>query len=489
MRGAAARHWIILPALAWALAGCGEDSSTTANPTSLALQRAGTWLVDNDGRAIVMHGFNVVQKNPPFVRDEFGRDDAQLLADEGFTVARVPFIWEGVEPEPGRYDDAYIARVLAIHDLLAEYGIRTIAGFHQDFWSRSAQPEFGDGAPPWATVGASSAQAVNDSFAAFWRDDPGPGGIGIQTRFLRAWQHVATQLRDRAHVIGFDPLNEPYPGSDYAAPCGPFSRCTEFETGALAEFFARVSDAIRAAGATQVIFPEGIADSGQALPVLPPLVDPQQAFNFHYYCLATQLNPNEVPVGERSSAAESCAPLERRNIGRFTAYAQQLALPGFLSEFSCNDINPDNAQVVDLLAETFTGWTAWAYYPRNHGSDCPGQGLLRDAAQPATAANAKQHKLDALAVPYAHAIAGTPVAESFDRLGRTYQLTYRSHAVPGAELRRDAETEIFVPRRAFPNGYAAQVANAEVRSAPDAPWLRLRALADRDVSLTITPRQ
>ncbi len=52
--------------------------------------------------------------------------------------------------------------------------------------------------------------------------------------------------------------------------------------------------------------------------------------------------------------------------------------------------------------------------------------------QPATAANAKQLKLDAFAVPYAHAIAGTPGRESFDRSSRTYQLTYRSSAVPGA---------------------------------------------------------
>jgi endoglycosylceramidase len=162
----------------------------------------------------------------------------------------------GVEPEPGTYDDGYIARVLEIKALLARDGIYTLTGFHQDFWSRTAQPDFGDGAPAWATVGAGSPESVNDSFAAFWRDDPGPGGVGIQTRFLRAWQHVAQFVRDRPYIIGIDPLNEPYPGADYAAPCGPFTRCPPFESGALADFYRRVAAAIRRGGARQVIFPE-----------------------------------------------------------------------------------------------------------------------------------------------------------------------------------------------------------------------------------------
>jgi hypothetical protein len=36
----------------------------------------GEWLVDRDGRVVVVHGSNVVQKNPPFVRTELGADAA-----------------------------------------------------------------------------------------------------------------------------------------------------------------------------------------------------------------------------------------------------------------------------------------------------------------------------------------------------------------------------------------------------------------------------
>jgi endoglycosylceramidase len=470
-----------LAALVVALATSLAAAATAGGPAG-RVRRAGPWLVDEQGRVVVAHGFNVVRKTPPFVRTEFGEADARLLAREGFTVARIAFIWEGVEPEPGRYDRRYIARVLRLDSLLRRHGIRTVVDFHQDLWARSTG---GDGAPAWATRGAN----VNDSFAAFWRDEPGPGGVGIQTRFVRAWRHVARKLRKRANVLALNPLNEPYPGADFPPPCSPFSRCPQFETGPLVTFYRRVIGAIRSAGARQPILVEGVADSGAQPPALPGFDDRQTAFTFHFYCPLTQLARDEVPVGIPSPQAEACEPIEQRQLGRFTDHARQLGVPGFLGEFSCTDVNPDNAQVVDLMGRSFTSWTAWAWYTgANDPANCPRQGLLRDDRQPATDENIKQDKLDALAVPHAVAIAGTPESTSLDRTGRTYTLSYRSTAVPGARLRRRARTTIFVPRRMYPSGYTASVRGARIVSAQDAPWLLLTAEPNRAVSVSITPR-
>jgi endoglycosylceramidase len=456
-------------------------AAATGSPVRGPVHRADRWLVDDQGRVVVLHGFNVVQKNPPYVRTEFGKQDARLLARNGFTVVRLPFLWAGVEPEPGEYDDAYIRSVLRIDSLLARYGIRTLVGFHQDGWSASSAPAFGDGAPPWADLGADPLA----DFAAFWRNDPGPDGVGIQDHFLGAWHHVAKALRGRSNITGIDPFNEPYPGSDYPPPCGTFTRCPAFETGALADFYGRVAKAIRSAGAEQVIFPEGIADSATEPPVLPKLSDRQSAFNYHYYCTPTQLSPLEVPVGAPSPQAEACLPLEQTRLGRFASYAQSLHVPGFLSEFSCNDVNPDNAQVVDLVAQTFTSWTAWAYYPKNQGSDCTGQGLLREAGNPSSA---KQDKLEALALPYAVAIAGKPRGTSLNRSRDIYRLAYRSDGVRGADLKAGASTIIYVPRRMYPDGYVARAQSAEIRSGDGAQWLRVAADPGRRVSVAVKPR-
>jgi hypothetical protein len=123
-----------------------------------------------------------------------------------------------------------------------------------------------------------------------------------------------------------------------------FVRCPQFESGALADFYRQAIDAIRSAGAGQVIFPEGVADSAMEPPVLPAFSGPQTAFNFHFYCAQTQLSALEVPVGAPSPEADSCAQIEQSGVGRFTNHADELGVPGFLSEFSCNDVNPDNAQ-------------------------------------------------------------------------------------------------------------------------------------------------
>lgn len=471
-----------LAAVLVALAAAPAAGAAVGGPVSGPLSRAGTWLVDDQGRVVVTHGFNVMRKNPPFVRSEFSDQDARLLADEGFTLARIGFIWEGVEPRPGVYDDAYIQRVLDLDALLARYGIRTLVDFHQDEWSRSTG---GDGAPAWATLGSSA----DSSFAAFWRDDKAPDGVGIQTHFVRAWQHVAQRLAGHFNILGLDPFNEPYPGSDYPPPCSDFSPCANFESGALAAFYRRAIAAIRAGGARQVILPEGIADSGYQPPALPRFADAQTAYTFHFYCPATQLNPREVDVGQPSPEAASCAPIEQRNIGNFLGYAQGLGVPALLGEFSCNDVNPDNAQIVDQLQPSFTSWSSWAYYTAaDDPADCPAQGLLVDDRKPASETNAKQPKLDAFAVPYAQAIAGTPRSASFDRSTREFTLSYGAAPVPGAALAPHALTQVFVPQRQYPGGYAAQVSGATVVSAPGAPWLLLDRLpAAGMVTVTVKP--
>ncbi|HEY2637626.1 MAG TPA: cellulase family glycosylhydrolase [Solirubrobacteraceae bacterium] len=260
--------------------------------------------------------------------------------------------------------------------------------------------------------------------------------------------------------------------------------------GALARFYRGVTRAIRAGGARQVVFPEGIADSAQQPPVLPRLADRQSGFDFHFYCGQTQLSPLQVPVGAPSPEAKACAPVERRQLGRFTAYARRLGVPGFLSEFSCTDVDPDNAQVVDRIGRSFTSWTAWAYYTgADDPADCPRQGLLRDDDKPGSEANAKQAKLDALAVPYAEAIAGRPLSTSLDRAHRTYRLAYRATGVPGARLAQGARTVILVPRRMYPHGYVVHAGGARVRSRRDARRLQLTGPRGRRVSVRITARR
>jgi endoglycosylceramidase len=244
-----------------------------------------------------------------------------------------------------------------------------------------------------------------------------------------------------------------------------------------------VTAAIRSAGARQVIWPEGVAQNGVERPALPRFDDPQTAFTFHFYCSATQTSSDDVAVDQPSPAASACAPVEDHGIGAFVDYAHDRGVPSLLGEFSCNDVNPDNAQVVDRADRAFASWTIWAYYTAaDDPADCSRQGLLRDDAAPASEANAKQDKLDALVVPYPQAVAGEPRSYAYDRPARTMTLTYATTGV-------SAPTQIFVPARVYPHGYAAAVRGGRVVSGPSSPWLLVAADAGAaSVSVTVTTR-
>ena len=93
---------------------------------------------------------------------------------------------------------------------------------HEDLYSVG----FGDGAPLWATLDESKAhttgaewsdayyesEAVQTALDHFWANSPGPDGWGLQDHYARHWQLVASRFKDEPDVIGYDLMNEPFPG-------------------------------------------------------------------------------------------------------------------------------------------------------------------------------------------------------------------------------------------------------------------------------------
>ncbi|WP_144016766.1 glycoside hydrolase family 5 protein [Beutenbergia cavernae] len=188
----------------------------------------GTSFVDEAGRERIFHGINLVEKGHDdgsgtrTYRGVWTPADLDDLADAGFDLARLGFVWAAVEPEPGRYDESYLAWLEEQVDLLAARGFHVILDAHQDLYSDA----FGDGAPAWATLTEQpfeptelwsdaylTSPAVHEAWDAFWANRPGPGGVGIQDRFVAMWRTVGARLGGREAVLGFDVLNEPVPGS------------------------------------------------------------------------------------------------------------------------------------------------------------------------------------------------------------------------------------------------------------------------------------
>ena len=133
------------------------DPAPITGPAVSPLGHAGRWLIDAAGRVVVLHGLNQVYKVPPYTpsADGFGDDDAAFLAANGFNGMRVGIIWAAVEPQPGMYDDNYLASVAQTVQILQSHGILSLLDSHQDLYNEIFQ---GEGAPAWAVQGRGAAQ-------------------------------------------------------------------------------------------------------------------------------------------------------------------------------------------------------------------------------------------------------------------------------------------------------------------------------------------
>jgi endoglycosylceramidase len=402
----------------------------------------------------------------PYYPYRFSGQDGAFLADNGFTAARVGQIWAGVEPQAGKYDDSLLAKESQVNALMGRYGIRTLFDFHQD----------GPGAfPQWATVGNVTSQ---DQYQRFWDDAKAPDGVGIQTHFVNMWRHVASVLGGSQNIIGFDPLNEPPPPT--SSGCAPLAEpCPLFESGQLATFYRRVIGAIRYSDKRTVIWPEPLASNYITPSALPKFDDSQVGFNVHIYC----------PTFPTNSGGATCQVPEQHAFSvYYDDYADKLDLPVFVSEFSSTDDEVDNTGMVDALEQRFSTWTSWAYTNSTGGGEEGGQGFVANDNRPGSETNVNQAKADAMVVPYAQAVAGTPISQNLDRATDTYTLAYRASAVPGAHLAAGVPTQVFVPHRKYPQGYRVNVTGASVVSEPGWPWLELKAVRPgATVHVTITP--
>lgn len=270
------------------VAGCSSsDGSPDVVAGPLAALHAeldpdnGGRIVDAAGREVLLRGANVNSLGEYWAYDpdaptvlSFDEADADAIAGIGWNVVRLIITWSRVEPEPGRYDEAYLDEAESIVRLLESRAIYTIIDLHQDAWGPSlaarddencpegTTPAFGwDGAPAWATLDEDASRCITDgpatgrrefspaviqSFLSFWDDAAGPGGVGIQTRYHAMLSHVAARFSRYDAVAGYDPMNEANAFSETILTVAAPGMGLADQTEALSSFYERALAAIRA---------------------------------------------------------------------------------------------------------------------------------------------------------------------------------------------------------------------------------------------------
>lgn len=422
------------------------------------LRPEGRWLVDREGRRVLVQGVNVVWKqNPYHPPDEphgFRAVDAEFLADGGFNAVRLGSLFVGVAPDhPGDIDTDYLDEIGRIVDLLWGEGIHTLLDFHQDMYHERFQ---GEGFPDWAVIDDGlPAQprtgfpgnyvfmpAMNRAFDHLWTNDEvgsGDDRTGIQDGLAAAWRAVAERFVDHPGVMGYNVLNEPWPGSAYPHCLNP-AGCPLWDRAFLEPMQERVEAAIRAVDTERAVFFEPLLtfDLGGDTGLWSGGDDtPGRGFSWHVYC--------GMQMGAQQFGYELNAGCNEAD-GRVFENAERAAARGgavnLNTEFGATDDSTALRRIVELAEEHLVGWMYWQY--KNFDDPTTGgegeQGLFRDDGDLGTL---KEDKADVLVRPYPRATAGLPLELSFDDRTARFEYVYEPDPSIGAP------TEIFVPSRHF----------------------------------------
>jgi len=450
-------------AVAAALAVAVVAVAARAAPATDALKvdAASGHFVDQYGRRRVLHGVNVVYKVPPYAPREDAFDpqaslaavDIANLKKWGFNVVRLGVMWPGWTPAKGAADAAYAKRMVALVKKLAAAGIYTIVDMHQDLMSRKL---CGEGAPDWAVaypggefaapfplpvalpyaVNATShypslekclsqnfafyyvADAVQETFQQLYENY-----AGFADHLTAFWHNVSATFASVPGVLGYELINEPWPGNAVRHP--HLLEPGKADVEHLAPLYERLHKAIRANDDAHLVFFEKALVPGQVLPsgftAVPTggaAYADRSVYSYHVYCAPA--DAEGVPRNVLLCDGEDFAEFEVDYLD-----ARRLGTGAMMTEFGAM-LNAtksiENLQYLTSLADVhFQSWTYWQF---KYFGDLTTQSGAAESFYDAHG-ELEHNKVRALARTYAQAVAGEPLETSFVPTTATFKLSFR----------------------------------------------------------------
>ncbi|MDQ2676353.1 MAG: cellulase family glycosylhydrolase [Actinomycetota bacterium] len=489
------------PLLAAVLALLAFAAAADAAPKG-PLSHEGRWITDAKGRVVILHGWNMVYKVGSYRPEDtgFGRNDMRFLRRHGFNTIRLGIIQNGVEPKlpdsgSADYRDGYLNSIARTERQLSRHGIFTLLDVHQDMYNERFQ---GEGFPDWAVVGDAATlpaepqqgfpanylgmPALNRAFDYFWQNAEDGAGRPLQDSFAAMWAEIARRFEDRPNLVGYNLLNEPWPGTPYSSCISP-AGCPALDASLLQPFTERVIAAIREVDQESLVWyaPFLVFDFG-ADTSLADTGDENAGFAFNVYCLADAL-PSALGAGPECDAGYNLA------FGNAEAQTEATGDALLMTEYAATQDTETIARVAELADQAMIGWQQWHYCdcddPTTTGTGI--QSVVADPSQPPRGDNVSRPKLRISSRPYPRAVAGTPLEYGFEPDTREFHLTYSTRDPGGERLPRRTRTEIFVPPIHYRDGYDVTADGARVRAGKRLIRLK-RARGVSEVTVQLAPK-
>jgi endoglycosylceramidase len=453
--------------------GGGASATCTLQAPVLSSSRLaaqGTKLVDALGRTVFLRGVDAGgrSKFAPYVPFDFasGQYASALNAymsraqSWGIDAMRVPFTWAALEPTEGTYDQAWLSMYAQLLASAWSHGIYTVIDFHQDVYS---EVYCGDGFPSWTVANPPAPHHdcpnweleyfddsdVQAAFDAFWNNT-----TGLYPKYLAAWDTMIARFKDMPGVIGFEIINEPGPGAAGA----------NFESATLTPFYTKVATHMRAEAPDDLFFVDApgvdgvLVSTTLANPGVPGIV-----FAPHYYPVTS---PNAAQVAS--------------DLGVWLKVGNSWNVPVFLGEFGASNTNATGEAYIASVfraadALGLSGATQWEY---SQSKD-----LWNSETNTVVEPDGTEYPMaQALIRPYARAVSGSSITQSWNDAKKTFTLSY----APGAGS--TDLSEVRLPARAYPNGYKVTIQGGCYDATSAQGELLIQADAGaKSVTLSVTP--
>jgi endoglycosylceramidase len=407
------------------------------------------FIKDKYGRSLILHGVNVnadAKSDPLRVGWPQEQDYADLSEKWGFNFVRYLVLWDGIEPEKGKYDTGYFERIRQRLDWSQKHHLKVVLDMHQDLYALRFG---GDGAPEWAIHDDGQPfelqtpwelnyrqPAVIASINNFWDTTRGYGYL--QEHYIKAFVEMVKAFKDHPAVIGYDLYNEPTMATDEAFA---------FEEKYLKPFYDRLIRAIREEDTVNWIFYEPTAlGCNQGLRTsLGVLKDyrkgePRLVYFPHIYTIDLDIKDEYIgfPVFVNLWGASS------------TWQAKKQKAPMLVGEFGLNVTKEGSSDYLRHLMKMFdkitSGWAYWAYMKNDSWSP-----FHRKKWTPFLKEDSHSMAKSILVRPYPQAVAGHPVSYGFDNEKKRMWLTF----IPDKTVK--LPTVIYLSKDDYPDGWDLKI--------------------------------
>jgi hypothetical protein len=198
---------------------------------------------------------------------------------------------------------------------------------------------------------------------------------GMQDAFVAFWDHVSSFFGSNEYVVGYDPINEPYP-SNYNVDPSIVETPGKFDKDLLQPLYSRVFDKYKLHDSSKIMFfepgqfPDGVNGHGDVFPLgfngTPggeQFIN-RQVLNDHTYCC--QKDPQMCATGEPPlSKAQECLEFHKLRVGTRAQDAARYQIPLIISEFGACPGTRACVQEITAVTQTcddyLVGWAYWEY--------------------------------------------------------------------------------------------------------------------------------